>query len=476
MTNKIYKHDNVRVRFAPSPTGYLHIGNLRTALFNWLFARHNDGVFLVRLEDTDRQRSQQKYTDSLFDILEWVGLTSDEPIVKQSDRFSEYAQLIDQLLAEGKAYRCYCSQQEIEDRQKAAGLDPAYSGYDGYCASRSEREDKSVPHVIRFKIPRTIEEITFDDLVRGAISVKTKELDDFVIARSDGTPTYNFVVVADDALMNISHVIRGEDHISNTPKQIFLYQAFGYTIPQFAHTPLILGPSGARLSKREAATSMIEYRKEGYLADALVNYLARLGWSHGDQEVFTRQELIDYFTLEQVGKKGAIFDKKKLDWLNGLYMRQTDNSTLLKNIIKYVDEEFTQSVEKWNEKQLVGLIDLYKQRTETLQGLVHELVSLYLSPEQYDNDAMAKWIGEESKEYLTLFIKQLEQQEDFDADALSAMTKSLCEGLSLKLVKLAQPIRIALTGKSASPGVFELLSILGKQESLKRLRNFVAIL
>jgi len=328
------KNNNVRVRFAPSPTGYLHIGNLRTALFNWLFARHYDGTFLVRLEDTDRERSTKEYADSLFDILEWIGLTSDEPVIKQTDRFGEYKQLIEQLLEQGKAYRCFCSSEEIEARQKAAGLDPAYAGYDSFCANGTHgKNDSSKPYVIRFKIPRNIEEITFNDLIRGQITVKTAELDDFVIARSDGTPTYNFVVVIDDAAMRITHVIRGEDHISNTPKQIFLYQAFGYKVPQFAHMPLILGPSGARLSKREAATSVVDYRGEGYLPDALINYLARLGWSHGDQEIFTRQELIDYFTIDNVGKKGSIFDKEKLDWVNGLYMRQVANVKLHKLLV-----------------------------------------------------------------------------------------------------------------------------------------------
>jgi len=475
MTTEIQNREKVRVRFAPSPTGNLHIGNLRTALFNWLFARHNHGTFLVRLEDTDRERSKQEYADSLFDILEWIGLTSDEPIIKQSDRFPEYTRLVEQLVAQGKAYRCFCSQQQIEARQKAAGLDPAYAGYDGFCRDLPpQKQDLSRPHVIRFKIPRDIEEITFDDLVRGPISFKTAEIDDFVLVRSDGTPTYNFVVVIDDALMRITQVIRGEDHISNTPKQIFLYQAFDYAVPQFAHIPLILGPSGARLSKREAATSVIEYRRDGYLADALVNYLVRLGWSHGDQEIFTCKELIDYFTLDHVGKKGAIFDKEKLDWINGLYMRQTPNDRLLTDITTYVDKEFLDKIKGWSNQQIIELIDLYKQRMQTLRELANELISFYKMPEQYNSEAITKWITDESKQYLTLFIERLEKQDDFGADALSAMTKSLCEGLSVKLVKLAQPIRIALTGSSASPGVFELLSILGKQESIARLKAFVA--
>jgi len=468
---------SVRVRFAPSPTGHLHIGNLRAALFNWLFARHYKGSFLVRIEDTDRSRSRQEYADSIFDILEWIGLTADEPAIKQSDRFAQYAQLVQQLVDEGKAYRSFCSQQEIEARQKEAGIDPAFAGYDGFCRERTvASEDLEKPHVVRFKIPRDIAEITFDDLIRGAITIETEQIDDFILARSDGTPTYNFVVVVDDAYMRISHVIRGEDHISNTPKQVLLYQAFGYDIPQFAHVPLILGPSGARLSKREAPTSVIEYRRNGYLPDALVNYLVRLGWSHGDQEIFTRQELIEYFTLDHVGKKGAIFDKEKLDWVNGVYMREMDNQFLLDTILTYVELRFLDEVKGWSKEQIIVLIELYKQRTQTVRELVDALLLLYETPQIYDQAAVAKWITTESKQYLALLIEWLEKQEHFGVDAVASMIKSLCEGLSIKLVKLAQPIRLALTGSSASPGIFELLSVLGKDESIVRLSAFLLFL
>jgi len=471
------QHSLVRVRFAPSPTGHLHIGNLRTAIFNWLFARHHGGTFLIRLEDTDRERSQQEYADSIFDILNWVGITSDEPVIKQSDRFDHYSQLIQQLLDEGKAYSCFCTQQEVEARQRQQGLDPAFSGYDGFCRERKiTDEDLKKPHVIRFKIPRDVAEITFDDLIRGYITVETKQIDDFVIARSDGTPTYNFVVVIDDAAMRISHVIRGEDHISNTPKQILLYQAFGYEMPQFAHLPLILGPSGARLSKREAPVSVLEYRHNGFLPDALVNYLVRLGWSHGDQEIFTRQELIDYFTLDHVGKKGAIFDQEKLEWINGLYMREADSQQLLDTIITYVEPGFLTKIKGWSKEQIIVFIELYKQRAKTVRELADELVRLHDGPEAYDAAAVEKWTTPETAGHIEKLIELLEQQKIFSADELSVVVKSLCDQLSIKLVKLAQPIRIALTGSSASPGIFELMELLGREVVIERLSKFLAFL
>lgn len=468
---------SVRIRFAPSPTGHLHIGSLRTAIFNWLFARHNKGIFIIRLEDTDKERSKQEYADSILEVLEWVRMTSDEPVIKQSERFSEYAQLTQQLIDEEKAYRCFCSREDIEVRLKQKGIDPSFVGYDGFCRTRKiTAADSEKPYVVRFKIPEEIAVVTFDDLIRGSISFEREQLDDFIIARSDGSPTYNFVVVVDDAAMGISCVIRGEDHISNTPRQILLYQAFGYDIPSFAHVPLILGKSGERLSKRDAPTGVLEYRSNGYLPDALVNYLVRLGWSHGDQEIFTRQELIDYFTLDHVGKKGAIFDLEKLDWVNGMYMRQANSQLLLDTIVSYVDTDFLGKIKGWNMDQILALIDLYKQRVKTVRELVDELCTLYKGPEQYNSSFLEQWITPESCQYLQLLIDRLEQQEYFSVDALSLLIKSLCKELSIKLVKVAQPIRIALTGVGTSPGIFELLSILGKDESITRLQMFVTFL
>ena len=302
---------HVRVRFAPSPTGHLHIGGLRAAIFNWLFARHHKGTFLLRIEDTDRERSKQEYTDAILDAFAWMGITSDEPLIIQSERINAHIVVIKKLLEEGKAYRCYCSQEEVLQRHVDAGGDAHFVKYDGKCRFQTS-QDRVGEHVVRFAIPSSVQHISFDDMIRGPITVASDELDDFIIARSDYSPMYNFVVVVDDAFMKITHVIRGEDHISNTPKQILLYQACGYEIPQFAHAPNILGPSGKKLSKREAAASVLEYRTMGYLPQALCNYLVRLGWSHGDQEVFSEQELIACFSLDAVGKKDQFLIKKSL--------------------------------------------------------------------------------------------------------------------------------------------------------------------
>ena len=319
--------NSIRVRFAPSPTGHLHIGGLRTAFFNWLFARHNNGVFLLRIEDTDVERSTKEYLDSILATFDWVNLPSDEPIVIQSQRIAEHTALIAQLLKEGKAYRCYCSQEQVAERYKGQGSGDEFIKYDGRC--RNAAEQPGVPAAIRFALPAGRTTVAFDDLIRGRVEVGIDQLDDFIIARSDGTPMYNFVVVVDDAHMRISHIIRGEEHISNTPKQLLLYEALGFPVPFFAHTPMILGPDGNKLSKRDAATSVLEYRQEGYLPDALLNYLVRLSWAHGDQEIFTREELISYFTLDHVGKKGAIFDPQKLSWVNSVYMRAKDSARVI---------------------------------------------------------------------------------------------------------------------------------------------------
>lgn len=344
---------HVRVRFAPSPTGNLHIGGLRTTIFNWLFARHNNGKFLIRIEDTDPERSKPEYTESILETFAWMDITSDEPIVIQSERLPEHRRVAEQLIAQAKAYRCFCSQEEVIERHKQkVGADDLFIKYDGKCKNKKVIEgDLLRPHVIRFALPYKKGAITWLDLIRGEVTFDADQLDDFIIVRSDGMPMYNFVVVIDDAFMKISHVIRGEEHISNTPKQILLYQACGYALPQFAHLSMILGPSGEKLSKRDGAVSVLEYKKMGYLPDALFNYLVRLGWAHGDQEVFTRDELIKFFTLEAVNKKGAIFDPQKLDWMNGVYIRALSDHELLMRIINDVMPDFLERVSHWDEKK-----------------------------------------------------------------------------------------------------------------------------
>lgn len=463
---------SVRVRFAPSPTGHLHIGGLRTALFNWLFARHHNGTFLIRVEDTDITRSKKEYMESQLASLAWAGITYDEPLVIQSERVEEHRAVAQRLLKEGKAYRCYCPPQK-ED----GDTDLSYYKYDGRCRNLTLAEqDVTKPHSIRFKIPHEEKAVTFHDLVRGEITIELDQLDDFIIIRSDGSPMYNFVVVIDDAFMRISHVIRGEEHISNTPKQILLYRACGYAIPAFAHLPMILGPDGTKLSKRNAATSVLEYKHAGYLPEALCNYLARLGWSHGDQEIFTREELINYFSLEHVGKKGAIFDPQKLDWMNSVYMKEYSAPTLLQVMIHDVGFDAYMEYKNWSQEQILGCIDLYKERVNTVRELAHVLKLLHEGPQHYDEQSIATFVTEETSRYLEELLAILEVQQDFSVHAVTNNIKNLCKQLNIKLVALAQPIRIALTGASASPGVFELLSLLGKNTSIDRIRRFLATL
>ncbi len=465
----------VRVRFAPSPTGHLHIGGLRTALFNWLFARHNKGAFLLRIEDTDLERSKQEYLDAILHAMTWAKIDYDEDLVIQSSRIEEHKEVIAQLVKEKKAYRCYCMPAEVEARLAIAHADLEHAKYDGYCRNRAVTPDlQNKLFVIRFALP-DVEKITFDDLIRGPVTFNKEQFDDFIIARSDGTPMYNFVVVVDDAFMRITHVIRGEDHISNTPKQIMLYQACGYAIPRFAHLPLILGKSGLPLSKRDAATSVMEYQQLGYLPDALINYLARLGWAHGDQEIFTREELIRYFSLDHVGKKGSVFDMTKLGWVNSMYMRELPDQALLEQI-KEIRPRFEAELSKWNDVQILALIALYKQRTKTIIELADELKSLYERSTPYLVEDISAWVTQVTIEHLKAVANALEDAKDFSLEAVTQTVKDCAKQYDLKIVNLAQPIRIALLGKASGPAVFELIALLGKEETVKRIRAFVAFL
>lgn len=463
-------HKSIRVRFAPSPTGHLHIGGLRAALFNWLFARHNNGTFLVRIEDTDVERSKDEYTKALLEALEWADVVSDEPLVIQSERIDEHRTLVNQLLSQSKAYYCTCSADDLQARLKEQGQDVLFTKYDGYCRTKSNQHG-----AVRFAIADDIATVEFDDLIRGHIVVNRDQLDDFIIMRTDGTPMYNFVVVADDAFMKISHVIRGEEHISNTPKQILLYNALGYELPLFAHLPLILGPDGNKLSKRDAATAVVDYKTAGYLPDALVNYLVRLGWAHGDQEIFSREEMIKLFTLEAVSKKGAIFDHKKLDWLNGSYIRMSENNAILTRIESDVDSTFAQSIACWTPEQVNALLDMYKQRSHTLKELVQQMVSLTTSPHEYVAVDVTQWITPEIIPVLPE-VTGLITHNASSIDALTQALKDWCKQRGIKLVAIMQPLRIALIGSSSGPGVFDLIAVLGAQETVNRINALITYL
>jgi len=457
-------NSGVRVRFAPSPTGYLHIGSVRSALFNWLFARHNKGAFLLRIEDTDLERSTKEYADSILSSLEWLGMTSDAPAVYQSSLIDRHRAYVEKLLGEGKAYKCYCSRQELEKRLGEG------CGYDKRCRTCTPPSgDKS--YVVRFRLPDDRKNITVKDIILGDIVVPLDSLDDFIIARSDGSPIYNFVVVVDDATMNISHVIRGQDHIDNTAKQLLLYEALDFTVPRFAHIPLILGKSGNRLSKRDAATSILSYKESGYLPEAMLNYLARLGWSHGDQELFTIDELISDFSLKEVGKSNATFDIEKLRWVNSEHIKKKTASQLLDYIIKHLNPDICKKLSSWSEEQVLLAIDLYKKRVTTLCDLVDKILQLHESPKFYDTKIFDDFVCNFSN--LQHILERLRLVPNWDKEEIQKVVKQQVEALKIKLVDVAVPIRVALTGKTKAPGIFDLLVVLGKEESINRLEAFL---
>lgn len=466
----------VRVRFAPSPTGHLHIGGVRTAMFNWLFARSNGGTYLLRVEDTDVQRSTKEYLASQLHSLTWTELLSDEQIVYQMERVNEHRAAADRLLEQGKAYPCFCQPRDadlvIEELEQGVGRK-----YEGTCRNRPfTQEDLQQPHAIRFRVPDDVTEVTFNDAIRGPITVQADQLDDFVIIRRDGTPIYNFCVVVDDIFMKITHVIRGEDHITNTVKQLLFYKALGSQEPQFAHLPLILGPSGNKLSKRDASVSVEEYKAQGFMADALINYLVRLGWAHKDQEIFTRTEMVNLFKLSDVGKKGAIFDSKKLLWLNGVYIRQSSSEQLM-NAVQQMNQEIADMLAAlWSNQQLTALLDQYKQRATTLVELSDGIIAFAQDPNDLDLTLITQWQTDVTKQMLQNFIDEMGRLKQIQHDSLLQAAKAVCESFTQKLVTLAQPLRLALTGSIQSPGVFELIAILGKDRSIERIKKLIALM
>ncbi|MFQ5664975.1 MAG: glutamate--tRNA ligase [Candidatus Binatia bacterium] len=455
---------NVRARFAPSPTGYLHLGGARTALFNYLFARHHGGTYILRIEDTDRERSTQESIQAILDAMTWLRLEWDEGPFFQSQRADLYRQEAERLLRTAKAYRCYCSPGELETKRKAAMQAGHKPTYDRTCRSLTAPV-AGRPHVLRFKAPLTGETIV-PDLVKGHVAFQNRELDDLILVRSDGTPTYNFCAVVDDAAMEITHIIRGEDHLANTPKQIQLYRALGHPEPLFAHIPLILGPDRARLSKRHGATSVLAYRDMGYLPDALVNYLARLGWSHGDQEIFTRAELIAHFSLDNVGKAAGIYNAEKAAWLNAQYLKALPVSELAQAVKPFIARRgYAIPDDQWLERMVATL----QERAKTLVELV-DLAHFYLSATiTIDAAAAAKHLKPQIAEPLRALRHELAALTRWDAETIKASFHAVMERFGLTLGKLAQPVRVAVTGATASPGVFEVLEVLGPERSLERL-------
>ncbi len=453
-------------RFAPSPTGYLHIGGARTALFNWLFARHNQGRFVLRIEDTDEQRSTQEMTDAILQSMEWLGLDCDEGPYFQSRRKDIYLSYIQKLVQNGKAYYCRCSPEEVEAMREQArqrGLKPKYSGR---CRELNLKPGPDA--VIRLKAPVT-GRTSFKDQVKGSISVDNQELDDFIIQRRDGTPTYNLAVVVDDVEMGITHIIRGDDHVNNTPKQIHIYEALGIQPPVFGHVPMILGPDRKKLSKRHGALSVEAYREMGFLPEAMVNYLVRLGWSYKDEEIFSRQDLVQKFTLDNLGASACVFDMKKLTWLNAHYIREASTARLAELLRNHLKESLQNADQAYLEK----IIPLLRTRADTMAEMA-EMAEFFLVNDQnleYDPKAVNKFLTEKASLHLKQIIPVLEQVSEFSAEKLEKTFEAYIHDQDIKFKVIAQPLRVAITGKTASPGLFETMEVLGKERVINRLRQ-----
>jgi glutamyl-tRNA synthetase len=426
----------VHVRFSPSPTGFLHVGGARTALYNWLFARHHGGTFSLRIEDTDRQRSSPEFTEDILKGLRWLGLNWDTGPIFQSQRLELYDKYIDTLLLAGKAYY-------------------------------SEEEGKKA---VRFKMPH--DTLSFKDLIRGTITFDASLIEDFVLRRADGFPTYNFACVVDDAETKITHIIRGDDHIANTPKQLALYNALGLKAPEFAHLPMILGEDGTRLSKRHGATAVKEYRALGYLSEALTNFIALLGWAPGgDRELISREEMIQCFTLEKVGSTSARFNMTKLDWMNSLYIRQTPTAELIRELKPFLSRAGV-NVETLDESWLKGLVELYKERFKTLQDFFLQTSFFFTEEVEYEPETVDKFLKREDLIGLLQEVyEELSVLKEFKKEALEACLRGLVEKKHIGFGKLAQPLRVAITGRTVSAGLFETMELLGKEKTLKRLSH-----
>ncbi|MBI5213210.1 MAG: glutamate--tRNA ligase [Nitrospirae bacterium] len=463
----------IRVRFAPSPTGHLHIGGARTALFNYLFARHYNGTFVLRIEDTDTTRSTEEYIEAIVEGMKWLKLDWDEGPYRQTDRFDIYRNYVERLLMEGKAYRCYCAPEELEQRRQDALAQGKPPKYDGRCRNLAEPvPDK--PFAVRFKMPQEGATIV-NDLIKGPIEFDNNVLEDLIILRSDGAPTYNFVVVVDDIDMKITHIIRGDDHINNTPKQIHIYRAFGWEPPQFAHLPMILGADKTRLSKRHGATSVMAYKDMGYLPDALVNYLVRLGWSYGDQEIFTREELIQYFTMDNVGKSASVFNPEKLLWLNSQYIMKEDAKGLAEAAVPFlIKEGVIQEGQQLDIQWLSRAVNTLKERSRTLVELAASLKYYILEYVEIDSKAKDKFLKPENLKHLSELHGILSGLPDFTAAELERVFHAFADERGIKLGAVAQPVRVAVTGGAASPGLFEVLEIVGKEKVLKRLSKVIS--
>ena len=463
----------VRVRFAPSPTGFLHIGGVRTALFNWLYARQQQGVFILRIEDTDQSRSTDESIQAIIEGLRWVGLDWDEGPYRQTERMEVYRSHAMKLLEGGQAYWCVCKAEELEARRKEAeakGLSPRY---DGRCRNLGITQP-SGEAALRFKAPQTGQTVV-DDLIKGRIVFDNMVLDDLIILRSNGYPTYNFSVVVDDALMRITHVVRGDDHLTNTPRQVPMFQALGFPVPQFGHLPMILGSDKARLSKRHGATSVMAYKEMGYLPEALVNYLARLGWSHGDQELFTRSELIEKFNWKNVQTSAAVFNPDKLLWMNAEYIKNSPPEAVAGALVPFLEQAgLLDPAHPMPQEWLVQLVVLVRERAKTLVDMVEWVKPYFGEAVVWEEEAAAKFLTPANAPVLRKLLERFVSLSGFSKQAWEEQFKRLVEEEGMKMGQLAQPVRVALTGRTASPGLFDVMEVLGRERTLSRLQQSLA--
>ena len=463
--------EKVKTRFAPSPTGYLHVGGARTALFSWLYARHCNGTFVLRIEDTDRERSTQPAIDAILESMQWLNLNWDEGPYYQTKRFDRYKEVIDQLIKEGKAYKCYCSKERLEQMradQMAQGLKPRY---DGHCRDDHSEHSPDEPYVVRFRNPDS-GVVAFDDMVKGHLEFQNSELDDFIIQRSDGTPTYNFCVVVDDYDMGITHVIRGDDHVNNTPRQINLYRALGAKEPTFGHVAMILGDDGNKLSKRHGAVSVMQYREDGYLPEALLNYLVRLGWSHGDQEIFSVPEMIELFTPEQINKSASSFNTKKLEWLNAHDMKTLPRAEVAAEL-KWHLARIGIDTDKVQGPDLELVVQNYCERTHTLKEMAEKVRCYFEDIQSYDAAGVKKWIKEGSVDILKDSLAVLQELPNWDAAAIDQALEGVAQKHEVGMGKVGQPLRLAMTGTPTSPGIGDTMVLVGRERCFKRIEDAI---
>jgi glutamyl-tRNA synthetase len=462
----------VKTRFAPSPTGYLHIGGVRTALYSWLHARQNNGKFILRIEDTDRERSTQESVDAIIEGMNWIGLDYDEGPIFQTDRFDRYAEVINQLLEQGDAYHCVCTREELDAMRESQRKNKEKPRYNGKCRD-ANIDGKNIESVIRFRNP-TEGDVIIDDLIKGQIIINNRELDDLIIARSDGTPTYNLTVVVDDLDMGVTHVIRGDDHINNTPRQINMMKALSTImradLPQFAHAPMILGDDGKRLSKRHGAVSVMQYRDEGFFPQALLNYLLRLGWSHEDQEIFSREEMINLFKIENVNGAPSTFNTKKLLWVNEQYIKTLPADEIAEHLQWHLDN---QKLDINNGPALTEVIEAHRDRAKTLKELAASIRYYYEDFTVYDEKAAKKHFKTATPVILQNLVDKFSKLSNWNAKNIQAVIDASCDELELGMGKVGPALRVAVTGSGMSPSLDITLALIGQQRSLQRLEKAV---